>query len=368
MTDKAAGMAAVAVRPAYRVPLLLAAGLTMVAAVWGGLVRIGWAFLLPVPVASSAHGPLMISGFLGTLISLERAVGTGKRWVYLAPLMAALFSALTLAGTFSLAAGALPGVAAALVLCAAYASVLRHDRSRHLWVMTLGAFCWLSGNAFYAAGWPVFRTVHWWSAFLVLTIVGERLELNRFLRPSRWTWPLLVGALGIVVCGLLLGTGNPDIGDRILGAGYAGLAAWLVHYDIVRHTVKTEGLPRFVAVCLLAGFFWLAVSGISLAVHGPLTAGPLYDAVLHSLFLGFVFSMIFGHAPIIFPAILELPVRFRKSAYIPLVLLNGSLLVRITGDWTGNSVTRLYGALAGAVAIALYFAITLSSLQPSAER
>lgn len=368
MTGPASEARTDVVRPVFRIPLLLAGGATMVLAVWGGLNRIGWTVPVPAPSAAASHGPLMISGFLGTLISLERAVGIGKRWVYLAPLMAALFSVLTMAGLPDLMLSALPAVAASLVLSVAYADVLRRDRGRHMQVMALASLCWLAGNVLYAAGWPVFRAVHWWAAFLVLTIVGERLELNRFLRPSKWTWPLFVSALVAVMGGLLAGTANAEAGDRILGAGYVGLSAWLVHYDIARHTIRSDGLPKFIAACLLTGFFWLAVSGGILIMHSPLTAGPLYDAGLHALFLGFVFSMIFGHAPIIFPAILELPIRFRKLAYFPLVLLNLSLALRIAGDCTGDPENRLWGALIGAASIGIYFIVTLSSLKPAESR
>ncbi len=51
--------------------LLFSALLSLVIAGWGGLIRMGWAMQ---PFAVADHGPLMISGFLGTLISLERAV------------------------------------------------------------------------------------------------------------------------------------------------------------------------------------------------------------------------------------------------------------------------------------------------------
>ena len=57
-----------------RLPLLALAGISLLAALWAGLVRIGgqWphAGLLP----AGQHGAFMVSGFLGTLISLERAV------------------------------------------------------------------------------------------------------------------------------------------------------------------------------------------------------------------------------------------------------------------------------------------------------
>jgi hypothetical protein len=64
------------------------------------------------------------------------------------------------------------------------------------------------------------------------------------------------------------------------------------------------------AVCLIAGYVWLAVGGILWLLFAQLFgAGPRYDAMLHSIFLGFVFSMIFAHAPIILPTItgLSLP-------------------------------------------------------------
>src|SRR5665213_2011666 len=54
---------------------LLALGLAALAAgVWAGLLRFGWS--LPDGRANliELHGPLMVFGFLGTVISLERAV------------------------------------------------------------------------------------------------------------------------------------------------------------------------------------------------------------------------------------------------------------------------------------------------------
>ncbi len=58
-------------------------------------------------------------------------------------------------------------------------------------VMSLGALAWLVGNILWRADWPVNRVIPWWIAFLALTIVGERLDLSRFQRHSRWSPPLL---------------------------------------------------------------------------------------------------------------------------------------------------------------------------------
>lgn len=70
-----------------RLPLMALAGAALLAALWAGLARLGWR--LP-SLQPAAHGPLMISGFLGTLISLERAVALQRRWPYLAPLLSGL--------------------------------------------------------------------------------------------------------------------------------------------------------------------------------------------------------------------------------------------------------------------------------------
>ncbi len=52
-------------------------------------------------------------------------------------------------------------------------------------VMSAGALAWAVGNICWWAGWPFNRVVPWWIAFLALTIVGERLDLSRFQKPSK---------------------------------------------------------------------------------------------------------------------------------------------------------------------------------------
>jgi len=67
---------------ARRVPMVVAGMLSMACGAWLGLVRLGWNLPLPWQDQLIAHGPLMVCGFLGTLISLERAVALGSRWGY----------------------------------------------------------------------------------------------------------------------------------------------------------------------------------------------------------------------------------------------------------------------------------------------
>ncbi|MCF4141059.1 hypothetical protein L1856_35950 [Streptomyces sp. Tue 6430] len=68
-----------------RAPLLLAAGLCLLAGLDAALGLLG----LPAPVTDDrlpkVHGVLLVLGFAGTLVALERAVALGGRWPYLAP-------------------------------------------------------------------------------------------------------------------------------------------------------------------------------------------------------------------------------------------------------------------------------------------
>src|SRR4029453_1557886 len=121
-------------------------------------------------------------------------------------------------------------------------------------------------------------------------------------------------------------------GMRLSGVGMVLLACWLLRYDLARRTVRQTGLTRFIAVCLLSGYVWLGLGGVLNWCFGGVLAGPYYDAMLHTVFVGFVFAMIFGHAPMILPAILRRTPSYHPTFYAPLGLLHASLLLRVVGD------------------------------------
>jgi hypothetical protein len=72
--------------------------------------------------------------------------------------------------------------------------------------------------------------------------------------------------------------------------------------------------------------------------------------------------MIFGHAPIIFPAILGSPVTYRPAFYIHLVLLHLSLLIRLLGDLANQFEIRRWGGLLNEIAILLFLGMTVYSI------
>jgi hypothetical protein len=150
-------------------------------------------------------------------------------------------------------------------------------------------------------------------------------------------------------------------GVRIAGVALAGYALWLLRFDIARRTVRRPGLPRFVALALLPGYVWLAAGGVLWLRDGAAAAGFTHDAELHTLFLGFVFSMIFGHAPVIFPGVLGIAIPFRRIFYVHLALLHIGLALRVGGDLAANFTIARWGGLINATAIGLFLAVTLIS-------
>lgn len=44
--------------------------------------------------------------------------------------------------------------------------------------------------------------------------------------------------------------------------------------------------------------------------------------------------MVFGHAAIIFPAVLKVKIPYHPAFYVPLALLHASLALRVAGAWS----------------------------------
>lgn len=300
----------------------------------GGIARLGWSW--PAGGALIHHGALMVGGFLGSLIGLERAIALQRPWAFLAPLFSGM-------GAVSLLI--LPDLAAPMLILASLGLIgvswksWRQQPAPHHLIMSLGAAFWLLGNLKW---WSGEAAAGWWQAFLVVTILGERVELNRVLPPHPLRTPGLVTGLACYTTGLILSK------PWLSGVGLLALSVWLLTFDVARRTLGVPGLPSFMAVCLVAGYLWLGAAGIFQLVPAP------RDAQLHAVFLGFVFSMIFAHAPLIFPAILGRPLPFHPVFYGHLALLHGSLLLRVAG--------YPLGAWLNGAALALFVATTLGAV------
>ncbi|MFZ1625142.1 MAG: hypothetical protein WAU48_10220 [Gammaproteobacteria bacterium] len=346
----------------WRVPLLILGMVSLFGGAAEGLLRLGWNVPLPGTASVLDHGPLMIGAFFGTVISLERAVALGARWAYSAPLFAGLGGIALLAGFGNVAGPALLCVGSVFMVAGSL-QVYRRQRALHTLTLLLGAASWATGNALWLAGFQIYAIAPLWMAFLILTIAGERLELSRFLPPSPVASKVFAVIVALLLAGTLAAFSNLPKAGLLFPATLLALAAWLLKQDIARRTVHQKGLTRFIAVCLLSGYVWLSIGAlILLSTGGIVPNSAAYGAGLHAILLGFVFAMVFGHAPIIFPAILSVRMPYHPLFYVPLLVLHLSLVLRVAGTMMGEAQMRSMGGALNAVALALFVLGVVSSV------
>jgi hypothetical protein len=337
-----------------RFPFLIIAVVSLIVGLFAGLARIGWN-TLSFP-GMMHHGGIMVGGFLGTLISLEKIIPLKKKWLYLIPVTSALSLVFFVTGlplySFLLLLAASVGLSFVFLL------YFLKERSLIYAIMFAGSLSWACGNVLIASEEFYPLAVPWWMAFILLIISAERLELMKFLPVSRKQKLVFTLFLALFVVGAILTFHG--FGSLVGGASLIACAAWLLRFDLIRITLRKEGLTRFVAVALLTGYVSLVLSGIFM-IHFSAEAFA-YDSMVHAFFLGFTLAMIFAHGPIILPGVIGSSVKpFSVVLYIWLGLLHASWLLRIAGAVFYEFDWRKTSGMLSAIAIAGYF-VTLMVL------
>ncbi|WP_298458203.1 hypothetical protein [uncultured Cellulomonas sp.] len=341
--------------------LLVPGGLALLAGLDAALLLLG----LPAPVTTErlpqVHGPLLVLGFVATVVALERAVALRRLWGYAAPAALGVGGLALLVPALPLAVGQVLMVAGTAVQLAVYAALWRRAGSIALATQALGAVAAAGSAVLWLGGAPVATVLPWFTGFLILTIVGERVELARVALPPG-AEPRAFASC-VVLFAAVVGTSLwPDAAVPLLGAALLAVVGWLGVHDVARRTVRSTGLPRYIAWCLLAGYAWLAVAGAIWLLAGPVTEGGTYDAVVHAVFLGFTLSMVMAHAPVILPAVLGRPLPYRPHFGLAVGLLHASLALRVlVGDAYGQSWALQTGGTLNIVALLTFVAMVATS-------
>lgn len=336
-----------------RLPLILPLMIfALVAGLLAGLVRIGWDLGLPISSLAARHGAIIVGSFLGTLICLERVMLLKQKWAFILPvingssLVFFFFKLDQLAFTML----TLGSVGQAILLFYFYEKL----KEQYLIVILTGSLCWLVGNLLWLTYGLYPMAVPWWMAFLLFTITGERLELTKFLPVKHRTKMILYSVLFLFVIGIILPFHG--IGKYLAGAGCILTGLWLLRYDMARKAIKYKDQHRYSAINLLLGYGWLVLSGL-LFMNGD-SSGFIYNALVHTFFIGFVFAMIFAHGPIILPGILGVNGRpYHPVLYLLTGLLHCSLVMRIAADLAAMPTTRMWSGLVNGVAIFGFFIV-----------
>ena len=346
-----------------RKPLALSAVLTLLFALWGGLVRLQWPFPIPQADWISFHGPLMVSGFFGTVISMARANILRSKLNLPAPLtMWVPLAAALGAWTFLVGGperwGEVLFLAASLGYLAVCVGYFRLQPALFAGLALMGGMAWAFGNTLWFLGRPIPRVAAGWQVFFVLTILAERLEIVHWRESGPALIPPFLLAL-LMLGGSFLTAQDPALGVRIVSAGFLTAGLFHLAIDAWPHVEKAEGWRWFSRLCLFSGYGWMVAGGWIGLTAAPVDSGLPYDAYLHAIFLGMVFTMVFNHAPLLLPRVLKSPVPFHPFFYFHWALLQGSLILRLAGDGLADPDWRRWGALLNAVAVLLFFANTV---------
>lgn len=335
-----------------------------VAALLAGLDAALMLLGLRAPVSThrlpDVHGMLLVLGFVGTLVSLERAVALRHRAGFAAPALLG-FGGLLLFSPAPLAVGRTFLLLGAAALTALYVPLWRRQRDDAVLVQAFGAVLATGAAGMWLGGVGVPVLLPWLVGFVVLTIAGERFELARIAMGTAAGSRLVVLAMA-VAGGVTTSLLWPTVGYPLLGLTILVLGGWLAWHDVARRTIRAAGLTRFMAGCMLAGYFWLGVAGAVWTVAGARYDGGAYDAVVHAVFLGFTISMVLAHAPVILPAVLRRPFPYHPALILPAGLLHVSLAVRLwVGDALGVPVAWQTGGAANVAALLLFAGLAVWS-------
>ena len=349
------------------VPRLVALALGAACILMGlnaALLRLDLPALVSGARLAALHGPLMLVGFLGAVIALERAVAARAPWAFLAPLGNAAGCLALMAGAPDVVGRGLMTVAAG-ILCGIYLRVHRRAPSAAVDVEAMGAAALLLGDVLWLGGRGMEDVVPLWLLFPVLTIVGERLELARiaFLDETVETVvEVLSGSAVLGACLLLLGQGA----HLVVGPAVLGLAVVMAYYDVARRTIRASGGVRFMAASMLAGYVWLALAGAVWSLWGlGGLGGSAYEIVIHAITVGFAFSMILAHAPVIIPAIVHRALPYHRLMWLPYGLLHAGMAVRVAGLLAGTTGIWQIGGAVGVAAIGAFMVLTLGRVLTS---
>jgi len=334
----------------------LLAVLNLLGAVGGGLVRVG---SLPAqdlgPTgahAITAHGAVMMAGFFGALIALERAVALRRGlWV---PTLAALGGLLAW-GAGAWAAASLLWVASALGLSGLYAwAGWRRAMSLPLAVAASGALALLVANAGFGLGQAELARLGW-SAFLVLTVAGERRELTRLVRLPAGASNGFLLVWAVLCAAVLVAVVKLSVAFTLWWLAIAALAVWLLRFDVATKQWHAKGWAGHTAICLTVGYGWLLLAA-AFALAGQ-TVG------WHFLWLGFVMAMVFGHAPIMLPALAGWRPEPTRWALLPLGVLGASLALRALALGTGWASGLAVAGAGHALAFVLFGAVMVRAVR-----
>jgi hypothetical protein len=329
--------------PRLILPFLI---MSLLVGILGGWIRMGWG--IEFSQSAGHHGIIMTSCFLGGLITLERTITMKPRWWLVFPASLGTSIVFFLSDILPVAYSLI--VFGSVGLVALYIRQMLIHKEHYWYLLLAGSLFWLIGNLKLVQSGFVPASSGWWIGFVLFTILGERLELSRFVPVPKWAKSVLWLLLLLLAASFFI----PFHGSGMLlsGSAISLITLWFLQFDIARKSVKKTGLFRYTGLSMIVGYGWLVSHALLVlaSVGHPL----FYDLYLHTFFLGFTFSMIWAHAPIILPAVLKQKVKiYYPVLWVFWLLFQLSLIGRVIATYTVDFSLRKFFGLANGLSMVL---------------
>ena len=247
-----------------------------------------------------------------------------------------------------------PGIfwtAGMLLLSAVYAVIWARQHSVSVLIQLLGSAAGACSAGLWASGINASALAPWWMVFLVLTIVGERLELAHVSFVGMYVEPVLIASSAAAVLSLPLQLMLPPARYAVLGLALLALLVTMLLNDTAIKTWKVRGVTGFMGVCMLLGYAWALFASILwiFRVYGD--NGYWADMGIHALALGFTISMVIAHVCVIVPSVIRRAMPYSPVLWLPLALLYRGLVLRLLGAARGVSALWQTGDFIDVVAV-----------------
>jgi len=307
----------------------------LIGAILTGLWRIslirGTLNLPPLPEWLPPHGHLILGGFLALLIMWERMIALNIPFLFWIPYAYALSAALLHTQNRFVQFVHILSITGWVLHRFLAARIYHHWQKPALesgGLIVLSAAMWAPGGL--AAG-PVAALAGF--SFALGSILAERLELG--LKFKKRLALRASECLILWYCLLLIALWFSVPGISMLGVTLLLLLVITAASDLnLKSSFHLNGpseLHRFLGVGLKTAYLWLGLSAMAMIFWSHLPPASNKDIVIHLMGLGFVFSMMLAHAPLIMPAALRL-LPPERPQWIWFLVFQSATLIRIAGD------------------------------------
>ncbi len=167
-------------------------------------------------------------------------------------------------------------------------------------------------------------------AFPAATILVERLEMSLNFHKVAAKIALWLLIAWCAVWNLAVWWKHLSL--TVLGAATFLVAIAAITQDrSLRISGATSRMHRFLQRALFVSYAWLILGSLAMMLSGYLPGAVVKDILFHTMGLGFIFTMILAHAPLILPAALgKLPAQ--SAPLLPFVVFQLMTVLRIGAD------------------------------------